>query len=251
MKSSYYEIKNSYKILFLIFAVAIALQFGFKAQSEFFESLYVPHVLLIASPLAASVFSFVISKMYSGSKVFGRSYFALGIGFFCIFIAESIYVYFGDLHGLEVPVIADVLLFIGYPAMLTHLIINIRYFAEKIQTYQKIVVLSISSVIPLIFLVFALSNNFQLDDVYYDLIFVSSTTVTGAFTVVGFTLFRQSALFGAWILLLIGFIVGTAGDLSHRFLGIIETNWIESGLVLWMTSNFIIIYALYKHQKSI
>ena len=76
MKSSYYEIKSSYKILFLIFAVAITLQFGFKAQSEFFESLYVPHVLLIASPLAASVFSFVISKMYSGSKVFGRSYFA-------------------------------------------------------------------------------------------------------------------------------------------------------------------------------
>ena len=251
MKSSYFEIQNSYKILFLIFGLAVSLQIGFETQTEFFESLFIPHLLVILSPLALSIFSFVISKMYSGSKVFGRSYFALGTGFFCVFIAEFIYVYFDDLHGLEVPIIADILLFIGYPAMLTHLIINIRYFAEKIQTYQKILALSISISIPLIFLLFALSNNSQLDDVYYDLIFVSSTTVTGALTVVGFTLFRQSALFGAWILLLIGFLIGTAGDLSHRFLGILETSWIESGLVLWMTSNFIIIYALYKHQKSI
>ena len=246
------EIKSSYKPLFLISAGVIALQIGLMYQPEFFESNLIPHFLIIVFPLGISVYSFIISKIYGGSKVFGRSYFALGLGYFATFLTEILYVYFYYISGQDVPVIADYFLFSFYFLLLIHLIINIRYFAERLGTFQKAIIVSVPDILVLAYSLLVFSN--PLDDVsyfYYSLIFVFLSSLTMRFVIVGFSLFRQTVLFSSWLLLLVGISVGTIGDLAYYYVQILNGSWVDNVTSLWIASNLIMIYALYKHQKSI
>ena len=246
------EIKNSYKPLFLISAGVIALQIGLILRPEFFESNLIPHFLIIIFPLGVSVYSFAISKIYGGSKVFGRSYFALGLGYFATFLTETLYVYFYDISGQDVPVIADYFLISFYLLVLIHLIVNIRYFAERLETFQKATIVLVPVIFVLIYSLLVFSN--PLDDTsyfYYSLIFVFLSSLTMGFVIVGFSLFRQTVLFSAWLLLLVGISVGTIGDLVYHYVQILDGSWVDNVTSLWIASNMIMIYALYKHQKSI
>ncbi len=261
-----HEIKNSYKPLFLISAGVIALQIGLVFQPEFFESNFIPHFLIIIFPLGVSVYSFIISKIYGGSKVFGRSYFALGLGYFATFLTEILYVYFYDISGQDVPVIADYFLFSFYLLLLAHLIINIRYFAERLETFQKVTIVLVPVIFVLGYSLLVFSN--PLDDgsielsiprglfedvsyFYYSLIFVFLSSLTMGFVIVGFSLFRQTVLFSSWLLLLVGISVATIGDLVYHYVQILDGSWVENVTSLWIASSMIMIYALYKHQKSI
>ena len=94
--SVFYEIKNSYKPLVAIMLGVAAFQISITLNPDFFESYFIPHMLIIILPLGVSVYSFVVSKLYGGSKIFGRSYFALGIAYFAVFLTEIFYVYFFD-----------------------------------------------------------------------------------------------------------------------------------------------------------
>jgi len=246
------EIKNSYKPLFLISAGVIALQIGLILQPEFFELNLIPHFLIIIFPLCVSVYSFGISKIYGGSKVFGRSYFALGLGYFAIFLTEILYVYFYDISGQYVPVIADYFLFSAYPLLLIHLIINIRYFAERLETFQKVTMVLVPVIFVLAYSLIVFSN--PIDDVsyyYYSLIFVFPSSILLGFVIVGFLLFRQTVLFSSWLLLLVGLSIGTIGDLVYYYVEILNGSWVDNVTSLWIASYMIMIYALYKHQKSI
>jgi len=250
--SVFYELKNSHKPLFLILLGVIALQIGIEYQPEFFESNLIPHFMIILSPLGVSIYSFAISKLYGGSKVFGRSYFVLGLAYFATFITESLYVYFFDILNQEVPVFADYFLFLFYPLLLVHLIINIRYFTEKISYFQKIIIVSIPVILTLVYTLLVFSN--PVDDVsyfYYSLIFVIFSTLQLGFVLVGFSLFRQTVLFSTWLMLLVGIFIGTIGDITYYYVEILDGNWVDNVSSLWIGSNMIMIYALFKHQKSI
>ena len=246
------EIKNSYKPLLLILAGVIALQIGLIFQPEFFESNLIPHFLIIISPLGVSLYSFTISKIYGGSKVFGRSYFALGLGYFATFLTEILYVYFYDISGQNVPVIADYFLFSFYLLLLIHLIINIRYFAERLETFQKAIIVLVPGILILVYSLLVFGTN--IDDAsyfYYSLIFVFLSSLTMGFVIVGFSLFRQTVLFSSWLLLLVGISVGTIGDLFYYYVEILDGSWVDNVTSLWIASSMIMIYALHKHQKSI
>ena len=252
INSILHEIKNSYKPLFLIFVGVIALQIGLTFQPEFFESNFIPHFLTIVFPLGVSVYSFIISKMYGGSKVFGRSYFAFGLGHFATFLTEILYVYFGDISGQDVPVIADYLLFSFYLLVLIHLIINIRYFSERLEPFQKAIIIFVPVIIVPAYSLLVFSN--PPDDIsyfYYSVIFVFLSSLTMGFVIVGFSLFRQTVLFSSWLLLLVGISVATIGDFVYHYVQILDGNWVDNVTSLWIASSMIMIYALYKHQKSI
>lgn len=250
--SVFYELKNSYRPLFLILIGVTALQFGLELQPEFFETNLIPHFLIVLLPLGVSIYSFGISRLYGGSKIFGRAYFAFGLAYFATFVAESLYVYFSDILNQEVPVVADYFLFLFYPLLLAHLIINIRYFAEKISNFQKITIGTVPGVLTLGYALLVFSN--PVDDLsyfYYSLIFVIFATLQLGLVFVGFSLFRQTVLFSTWLLLLVGIFVGTIGDIAYHYVEILNGSWIGNASSLWIGSNMIILYALYKHQKSI
>ncbi len=250
--SVFYEIKNSYRPFFLILIGVTALQFGLELQPEFFESNLIPHYLITLLPLCISIYSFGISRLYGGSKVFGRAYFVFGLAYFATFVAELLYVYFLDILDQEVPVIADYFLFLFYPLLLAHLIINIRYFAEKISSFQKITIGLVPGILTLGYTLLVFNN--PIDDLsyfYYSLVFVTFATLQLGLVFVGLSLFRQTVLFSTWLLLLVGIFVGTIGDITYYYVEILDGSWISNASSLWIGSNLVIIYALYKHQKSI
>jgi len=230
----------------------ITLQFGLELQPEFFESNLIPHFLIILLPLGVSIYSFGVSKLYGGSKVFGRAYFALGLAYFATFVAELLYVYFLDILNQEVPIVADYFLFSFYPLLLAHLIINIRYLSEKISNFQKITIGLVPGILTLGYTLLVFGNPVEnISYFYYSLIFVIFATLQLGFVFVGFSLFRKTVLFSTWLLLLVGIFVGTIGDISYHFVEIYNGDWISNASTLWIGSNLIVLYALYKHQKSI
>ena len=245
------EIKNSYPVWFLILTCLVVLQLGLEFQLEFFESNLIPSFLIVVFPLGVSAYSFAVSRIYNGSKIFGRSYFALGLGYFAVFMTESLHLYYYDILKQEVPEVTSYFLFSFYPLLLIHMTINIRYFAERLEPFQKITMIFVPVLFILLYTFLVFSNTVEdISYFYYSLIFVSLTSVQVGFVIVGFSLFRQTALFGAWFLLLIGITIGTIGDIVYYYVQIIEENWATNVTSLWIGSNMIMIYALYRHQKA-
>ena len=124
------QIKESYKIILLIVGAAIALQLSPGIPLEIFESFLVTRMSIVIFPLGASIVSFIVSKKYGGSKVFGKSYLALGVSYFGVFLGEILYFYFDSIENWDFSYIADIFFVMSYPAIMAHLVINIRYFKE-------------------------------------------------------------------------------------------------------------------------
>ena len=248
------QLKESYKIILLFFASAIALQFSSDIPLEFFESSIVIRVSTVILPLAVAISSFAISKIYGGSKVFGKSYFLLGLGFFTVFLGEVVYFFLIDPGAdSDYTLLAELFFLISYPLVFAHIIINIRYFAEKLEDYQKVLLIIIPTITILVYsLLVNLNPPEDSSEFYYSLLFVAESAIMLGLTILAFTVFRHTALFVPWFLLLVGFLIGVIGDVAYNYaytIGFFDFG--NPSLGLWLASNMMLIYALYKHQKSI
>ena len=87
------QFKESYKILLLVAGIAIFIQYSSLIPINFFESSILPSLAMTFLPLAVGIFSFVISKLYGFSKVFGTSYFIFGLSY-VFFLQERDYFIF-------------------------------------------------------------------------------------------------------------------------------------------------------------
>ena len=250
----YAQIKDSYKTILVILGIAVSLQLVSLVQIEWFESYLITSTAIVFFPLGVAISCFIISKWYGGSKVFGKSYFVLGVSYVFFFLGEALYYfYFEPFDTFEYTIVSEIFFIVSMLLILVHIIINIRYFVEKLETYQILLLI----VIPLIIisgyvLIFSM-NNFEIDDdFYFNLFFVTKSSIVLGFTVVAFTLFRQTVLFAPWFLLLVGILFSTAGDVLYRYTDTISSyDYSDPTTSLWLASSMIMIYALYKHQKSI
>ena len=250
----YSQIKESYKTIIVIVGIAISLQFVSSIPIEWFESYLITSTAITIFPLGVAISCFIISNIYGGSKIFGKSYFILGFSYVLFFLGEALYFfYFDPFDTYEYSIIAEIFFMISMPLILTHIVINIGYFVEKLERLQKVLLL----IIPLIIifgytLIFTTSNAEIPNEFYFHLIFVIESSIVLAFTVVAFTLFRTTVLFAPWFLLLIGILFSTAGDVLYRYTDTISSyDYSDPTTSLWLASSMIMIYALYKHQKSI
>lgn len=250
----YSQIKESYKIILVILAIAIGIQLSSKIQVEIFESSLITDTAIVIFPLVVAISSFIISKIYGGSKVFGKSYFILGLSYMAFFIGEAFfYFYFQPFNDFQYSIIAELFFVISMPLLLTHIIINIRYFAEKIESYQKILAIITPAIIVLGYSLILIVNPLEdIKDFYFNLIFVIEAAIVLGFTVVAFTLFRETVLFTPWFLILIGILFSTGGDVLYRYTDTVSSYDVSDPTTsLWLASSMMLIYALYKHQKSI
>ena len=247
------ELKKSYKVPIIIFLFVVVLTFGLKSRIGMFETSIIFELLIVILPLAVSISSFAVSRMYGNSRIFGRSYFLLGLGFFVVFVGELLYFIYYDIVNEEILYMFDIFFLAGYLFYISHMVINIRYFAEKINSFQKVllVLVPISIVLGYFYLVYA--NSYDLDYYFYfNLFLVSGSSITLGLVIIGFTLFRRTVLISAWFLLLIGFLIGTIGDLEYHYYNTFGGDFLDNySSILWLTSNLILVYALYRHQKSI
>ena len=248
------QLRESYKIILAVLGVAIAIQLSSKIPIAFFESEIVASTAIVILPLAVSISSFVVSRNYGGSKIFGKSYFILGVSYLLFFLGEAtFYFYIDPFEAYDFRIFIEMMFVSSMILLILHIIINIRYFAEKFETYQKIMLAVIPSVVVagyVIALGDAVPEN--TNEYFFNLFMTAKSAVSLGLVIVAFTVFRHTALFVPWFLLLIGFLLSTMGDTFYRYTDTIASyDTTDPATGLWLASSMMVIYALYKHQKSI
>jgi len=204
--------------------------------------------------LISGIFALYVAKRYKGSEIFGITYASLGIGLLLLFAGDATYLYYE--HVLEedpYPSIADVFFILYYPFTAYHLIRNIGYFKKDLNLTSKLFVPGLTLAIVLIFAFISFDDiEGHSFDFYFGLIFVFGSSLILSLAILGVTVFRRSILGVAWLLLAVGLFLFTFADVWYYYLEIIE-EYSDSHFTntLWITSNMIIVYALYKHKKII
>jgi len=249
------QLKTSlnYKILVLIGVSGLVIQFSLLNLSEE-DAGNLALSISLTSTLMVVIASFIISRRYASTKVFGRAYFSYGVGYSCYFLGEFLYYAFDFVLGIDpYPSIADVFYFLLYPFSLIHLILNIRFFQPKISQLTKVWLAAIPIFFVSVYSFGALAElgepNF---DFFYGTIFIVAAATTLSFAILGATIFKQGILGVAWLLLVIGILMNSIGDTWYYFLEIFGLYFDAHPVtVIWHVASFTMLYALYKHKKII
>jgi len=248
------EDKINYKIVLLIIFVTVSFQGSlFILQSDDDRDQIVSTVSIM-NPMFVSASCFIVAREYGSSKTFGKSFLSLGCGFLCIVIAESIYyIYDVVLQVDPYPSIADVFFFALYPFILGHLITNIRFFKPKMNVKEFFWIPIIPIIIVSTYITLSLNQLQEVNfDFYYGTIFVSLPAITLPFALIGVKTFNKGIIGTSWLILVFAIIALTIGDVWYYYLEIFgEYDLLHPVNVFWYSGYWIIVYALYKHRKSI
>ena len=245
----------NYKVLGIIFALCVAYQISLYQVDP--EEFHVPEALYLAAILATAGFSFMVSKRYRGSEVFGKAYLFLGLAFVSMFIGDFGYVYYDHILGLDpYPNPFDIGFAAGYVFAILHLLLNIRYFRPNWNKQMKslLVILPIVMVSVYTIVAYAAWGDYEElpFDLFYGNIFVVGSSLILSLAILGAVVFRQSILKEAWLLLVIGIFLWAITDTWYAYTEIFETfDNTHPTNTLWIASFMTIMYALYKHRKVI
>ena len=241
------------KVLILIAIVTIAHQWYIEEFPDD-EEMTIGTFSYGITALVAGITAIFVARRYWGSEVFGKTYLSLGISFIFLFAGDATYVYY-DWYTDEAPYpsLADVFFLLFYPFAAYHLIQNIKYFKKDLRQGPKIAVIAL---VALIVGIFAYMSFDLIDeepfDFYFGLLFTLSSAVMLALAILGAAVFRSSILGVAWLLLAGGLFVYTVADVWYYYLELVEGySGIHFVNTLWVLAISIIIYALYKHRKTI
>ncbi len=251
----------NYKVIFLIFVSVLTFQLilSIVPESENEKIDLIISIVSFVNPLAASIASFTIWTRYRGTKVFGRAYFSLGMAYLMVFAAELTYLVYDILLNLDpYPSIADVFFFALYPFTMIHILLNIKFFKSKVFQNER----NWLFIIPIPIIVIYVASSVYLFEVegieyssfdfFYGILFTSGSAVTLAFAILGVKIFREGIMGTVWLLLVIGILTNTIGDVWYYHLEIFEQyDLLHPVNVFWYFSYWLIVYALYKHKKTI
>ena len=244
----------NFKIIALFFVAAIGFQIflNFTEETEQIEEGIA--FLSMSTPLIVAGGSAFIAMRYGLSKVFGKSYLIFAIGYFVLFLAEGTYYAYDVIYGIDpYPSIADVFFFAFYIGVSLHMAINFRFFKTKIPLKYKALFIAIPVAIFSIYSYASLIEFEEPDfDYYYGIIFVAGASVILSLAAMGTIVFRGGVLGVTWMLLLIGILIFTIGDVWYYWLEVVgEYSLLHPVNLLWYIPDGIVIYALYKHSKAI
>lgn len=251
------------KALIIVVLVAVAHQFYIMEFPDDEEMTIATWSYTISSA-AAAIAAFVVGKRYWGSEVFGKTYIALAIAFTLGAVGDSMYVYY-DWYTDEAPYpsMADIFFLLFYVFAGYHLVKNIKYFKKDLSWSAKISVVAVAIIITGIF---ALGSLFDLEtqridptliegeefDYYFGLLYTIGSAVIFSLALLGASVFRHSVIGKAWLLLAAGIFFFTVADVWYYHLELTDSYTGDHFVnTLWVLSNAAIVYALYKHQKTI
>ncbi len=250
--SSHASAKINYYILILILAGVVAFQAYLNTLLDEVDVENSIIVISIVSQLATAIMALVISKRYWGTHVFGKSYLALALAFFSVFVGEALYNIFLFVYEIDpYPSIADIFFFLLYPFTCIHLILNIRFFQKKVRTVDKLWVIGLTVAITLFYSYYSFLETEEINiDFYYGISFVAGAATITSFSILGTRILWTVPLGRSWFILMIGIMIGTIGDIWYQHLEITEiydTSHVVN--LFWYASYWVIVYSLYKHGK--
>ncbi len=244
----------NYKIIALIGALVVVdlIYAKYFFDPEIFN---IKDAYYMIGMAGCGIASFLVARRYIGSKMLGKAYLFLGLGFFAWFIGDVGYYY--NQFVLEIdpwPTPFDTGFALSYVFAIMHLYLNTRYFKPKWNKYMKATIIIIPIIAVTSYSITAYNSWGEYDELLFDIaysdIFVLGISTTLAFAVVGASVFRHSILKETWLLLAIGIFLWTVADSIYYYLESIEEFTHDHPVnSLWIASFMIIIYALYKHYK--
>jgi len=248
--------KINYKVIVLIIVLTLVdLVYGlFYFDGAHFD---IKDGFFLAGILTVGIFSIIVSKRYQGSKMLGKAYLFLGLGFFAWFIGDLGYYYQQFVLDIDPwPSPFDIGYAANYIFAILHLGLNIKYFKPKLSTSMKIAIIGIPLLAITQFTLIAYEEWGVYDELAFDLIysniFVIGISTTLAFALVGASVFRNSVLKEVWLLLALGIFLWTVADSIYYYLETIEAFTHNHPInSLWTASFLVMIYALYKHMKAL
>lgn len=246
-----YDIRRSGIISGIIIA-AVMLSYGVGILSDHPYLQLLVRIAIVVGPLAVGMSCFLTARRYENSKIFGRSYLLLGVGYLATFTGEIIFFHYVDsLEILDYVIFADMLILASYPFMASHILINVRYFADRISMWQWMLLAGVIAVILLAYFMMLHDTYDDPNSLWYYLMFVVSSSIVLGLAAIAFTMFRQTVLISAWLVLLVGIAVGTIGDVMYNYvttLGVYSYDYFSNAL--WIASTIIMVYALYEHRRD-
>lgn len=253
----------NFKVIGLIVLGVIGLQTFLYLGSESLEVEEGIAYLSMFLPLVVAISSFFVAHRYGLSEVFGKSYLMFSLAYFAFFLAELTYYAYDVIYGIDpYPSFADIFFFAFYPLTAMHIVINLRFFKSKTNKWQKMLFIAIPIIIFLAYTETAsdayggiegiLADDESMFDYSYGLIFVAVAAITLSLAALGAIVFRGGMLGIVWTLLLVGILINNIGDVWYYYLELFEGFDLYHPVNLfWYSSSLIMIYALYKHSKSI
>ena len=242
----------NHKILLFILGVVVVYQlYIISIPKEEAETAIT--IASIVFPAIAGGMAFYVANKYRGSYVFGRAYFALGLGLVMNSLAETVWLVYYFLGEDPYPSVADIFVFAFYPLALYHLVKNIRFFKPKIGVATKILIAIIPICIVATYSTVSLQAIGEANfDYYYGLIYVISAAIVLSAAILGARIFRQGILGKAWLILVLGIVCTTFGDLWYFYLENYDQYYLTHPVDLfWYAGYMVITYALFKHKKII
>lgn len=244
------ETKMNYKIFILIFGLVVGFQLFVSFQEENL-AVDVTNIVSIINPLAAALMSFYVSKRYLGSEVFGKSYFVLGLGLVMMTLGEITYTIYYYMDIDPYPSVADVFFFAFYPMAFYHIITNIKFFQPKLDVPTKVIITLVPTLIVGIYSYTSFLNLGEANlDYFLGLAFITASAVVLSAGILGARVFRQGVLGVAWLVLVIGIVLTTIGDIWYYYMGDDAYSLLHPVNLFWYASYMVITYALYKHQDT-
>ena len=145
----------NYYILGLMFAGILAFGVANAYEPDIYEQVDFFETALGIAQYSVGIFGVLVAIRYRDSKVFGRAYWALGIGF--LLLGTGTWVFTGaQITGLEdYPGYADIFFAPFFMLLLFHLVTCTRYFKKKLEPRDKFVIIALPVAVNIIY-VFAL-----------------------------------------------------------------------------------------------
>jgi len=243
----------NYKIISGIIGAVILFHILINYVLEINNADLIISIFSFLNPLAVSIASFIVAAKYIGAGLYRKAYLVLGFAYLMIFLGEITYLMYDLILGVDpYPSIADVFFFLQYPLTLIYLILNIRFFSS-FTIRSKIWAITLPSIILTIYAVISFSELGEIGfDFFYGISFVASASILLSFAILGATVFREGLLGKAWMILVIGITALTVGDIWYYYLEYLaEFDLTHPVNLFWYSGYWIIIYALYKHKKTI
>jgi len=240
------------KILLLILGLVIAFELYVTSLPKGEADTPITAVS-IALPAIAAGASFYVANKYRGTEVFGKAYFALGLALAMNSLGETIWLIYYFLGEDPYPSIADIFYLSFYGLALYHLIKNIKFFKAKVDIPTKILIINIPIMLVAAYSSLSLAEIGEANfDYYYGMIYIVSSSIVLSAATLGARIFRQGVLGKAWLLLVLGIVLQSTGDVWYFYLETFEQYYLTHPVDLfWYASYMTIIYALFKHKKII
>ena len=237
-----------YAVLSLIVVAVTAIQISPWIYES--DPYIVIRTSILIMPLAVSVCCLMVFWAYGRSRIFGRSFFVLGAAYISVFVGEALYYFYLDPSRTQDiwTAVAEALFLVAYPLSIAHIAINVSYFVSRVGHWRvlPIVVPAITTIGYVVWVGTDITHEWM------NIASVVGSSALLGYAVLAFILFRSTALSSFWMLLLGGISAGTAGDIVYRYAHALDSYVFDDPSTgLWLASNMVVAYALYRHHRSV